>query len=94
MATGFSVKPLRFATFVGLMISLCSFALIVWLIIYKLVYGIDIQGWTSLATMGLFLGGIQLVALGVLGEYLGRSYLKLNGKPQAIVKETTRKRYG
>lgn len=90
MATGFSVKPLRMATFMGLIISLFAFALIVGLIIYKLTFDIEIQGWASLATIGLFLGGVQLVALGVIGEYVGRSYLKLNCKPQAIVKETTR----
>jgi len=91
MATGFSVKPLRLATLFGFCISIVAFFLILGLFVFKLVFDINIQGWTSLAVIILFMGGVQLVALGIIGEYLGRSYLKLNGKPQAIVKETIRK---
>jgi len=90
MATGFSVRPLRLASLFGFFISIGAFILIFWLLYYKLIYNIDVQGWTSLAIISLFMGGMQLMALGIVGEYLGRSYLKLNGKPQAIVKEMTR----
>lgn len=88
MSTGFSVKPLRLATFFGFCISIAAFFLILGLFVFKLIFDIDIQGWTSLAVISLFMGGVQLIALGIIGEYLGRSYLKLNGKPQVIVKET------
>ncbi|MBV5327763.1 MAG: glycosyltransferase family 2 protein, partial [Chlorobium sp.] len=94
MATGFSVKPLRLATFMGFVISFIAFLLIGSLIIFKLYSDIEIEGWASLATIGLFMGGVQLIALGIIGEYIGRSYLKLNRKPQSTVKETTRKEYG
>lgn len=94
MATGFSVKPLRLATLLGFAASFFAFLLIIALIIFKLFLGIQIQGWASLATISLFLGGVQLLALGIMGEYMGRSYLKLNGKPQSIVKETTRRKHG
>ncbi len=89
MATGFSVKPLRMATFFGFFISLSAFFLIIGLLIYKLIFDVDVKGWTSLAVISLFMGGVQLVALGIIGEYIGRGYLKLNGKPQAIIKETS-----
>jgi glycosyltransferase involved in cell wall biosynthesis len=91
MATGFSVKPLRIATLFGFCISIVAFCLILGLFVFKLIFDINIQGWTSLAVISLFMGGVQLVALGIIGEYVGRSYLKLNGKPQVIVKETVRK---
>lgn len=94
MATGFSVKPLRLATLMGFVISLIAFMLIIGLFFLKVYSQIEIQGWTSLAIIGLFMGGVQLIALGIAGEYIGRSYLKLNGKPQSIVKETTRRTYG
>jgi glycosyltransferase involved in cell wall biosynthesis len=89
MATGFSVKPLRLATFFGFYISIAAFLFIIYLIMSKLLFDIDVKGWTSLAVISLFMGGVQLIALGIIGEYMGRSYLKLNGKPQAIIKDNT-----
>lgn len=89
MATGFSVKPLRMATFFGFYISLAAFIFIVWLLTFKLLFDIEVKGWTSLAVISLFMGGVQLIALGIIGEYMGRSYLKLNGNPQAVIKEIT-----
>jgi polyisoprenyl-phosphate glycosyltransferase len=91
MATGFSVKPLRMATLFGFCISIVAFFSILGLFVFKLFFDVDIQGWTSLVIISLFMGGVQLIALGIIGEYLGRSYLKLNGKPQVIIKETTEK---
>jgi len=87
MATSFSVLPLRIATFAGLFISICSFLLGLYFIFAKLFGGSVPDGWTSLIVVVLFLGGIQLLSLGIIGEYIGRSYLKLNGKKQYIIKE-------
>jgi len=87
MATSFSVLPLRLATIVGFVISILSFVLGVYFILSKLFGSYTPDGWTSLIVIILFLGGIQLLSLGIIGEYIGRSYLKVNGKKQYIVKE-------
>lgn len=87
MATGFSVLPLRIATYVGLLVSMSSFIFGTILILNKLIFGVSLQGWTSTIVIILFLGGIQLMTLGILGEYIGRIYLKLNGKKQYIIKD-------
>ena len=87
MATSFSVLPLRIATMTGMLISLLSFILGVYFIGLKIFGDVVLDGWTSLMVIILFLGGIQLLSLGIIGEYIGRSYLKINGKKQYIVKE-------
>ena len=92
MATGFSVLPLRLATYVGLIVSFSAFIFGIVLILNKLIFGVSSVGWTSIIVIILFLGGIQLMTLGILGEYIGRIYLKLNGKKQFIIKEKTNAR--
>lgn len=87
MATGFSVSPLRVSTYLGLIISILSFILASFYIIQKIFFDYAPEGWTSIIVTVLFLGGIQLMTLGILGEYIGRIYLKLNGKNQYIVRE-------
>lgn len=89
MATGFSVLPLRLATYIGLIVSFIAFLFGIALILNKLIFGVSLVGWTSTIVIILFLGGIQLMTLGILGEYIGRIYLKLNGKKQFIIKEKT-----
>ena len=92
MATGFSVLPLRLATYIGLIVSFSAFLFGIVLILNKLIFGVSLVGWTSTIVIILFLGGIQLMTLGILGEYIGRIYLKLNGKKQFIIKEKTNAR--
>ena len=87
MATSFSVLPLRLATFVGFIISIFSFLLGVYFIGLKIFGDNTLEGWTSLTVIILFLGGIQLISIGIIGEYVGRSYLKLNGKKQYFIKD-------
>ena len=87
MATSFSVLPLRLATFIGFIISTFSFILGIYYIIVKLFFDTAPDGWTSLIVIVLFLGGIQLFSIGIIGEYIGRNYLKINQKPQFIIKE-------
>ena len=87
MATGFSVLPLRMSTYLGVIISFITFILSVYFIIAKLFYNQAPDGWTTIVVVVLFLGGIQLLTLGIIGEYIGRIYLKLNGKNQYIIKE-------
>ncbi len=87
MATSFSILPLRIATMMGVFISIISFILGIYFIFLKLFSNTAPTGWTSLMVVVLFLGGIQLISLGIIGEYLGRSYLKLNKKQQFVVGE-------
>ena len=88
MLTGFSVVPLRVASILGFFFSISGFIIALWLVFFKSITGETPVGWTSLLVVILFLGGIQLVALGFIGEFLGRTYLAANNYPQFSVKET------
>lgn len=87
MATSFSVLPLRVATYLGIIISLISFCLGIYYLFLGLFSDNIPHGWTTLIVVILFLGGVQLISIGIIGEYIGRSYLKLNKKYQFVVKE-------
>lgn len=89
MATSFSVFPLRVATFFGFLLSAASIIITFILVIQKLTDPSVIMGWTSLMAAILFVGGVQIFCIGLLGEYLGRTYLRVNGKPQFVVRATT-----
>ena len=86
--TGFSVAPLRFASILGFCFSISGFIIALWLVLFKSISGETTVGWTSLLVVILFLGGIQLVALGVIGEFLGRTYLAANNYPQFSIRKT------
>ncbi|BAZ45789.1 family 2 glycosyl transferase [Chondrocystis sp. NIES-4102] len=88
--TSFSLLPLKIWSYIGVIISLISFFYALFLIIRTLLLGIDVPGYASLMVAILFLGGIQLITLGVLGEYLGRVYEEVKGRPLYLVRE----RYG
>jgi len=92
MATSFSVSPLRFASFMGFGISLFSIIMIGIIFIQKMIHPEMAAGWASLIATILFIGGVQTLCIGMIGEYLGRTYLKLNGKPQYTVGALTWKR--
>ena len=89
MATNFSIVPLRITSFVGLCFAGVGFVLALVLIIQKLTLDRMPIGWSSLIVTVLIVGGVQLLALGMLGEYLGRVLLILNSRPQYVVGETT-----
>jgi len=84
---GFSVMPLKMITLVGGGISAVSFIYMVFVILQKLVWGIDIPGYPTLVVLVLLLGGLQLFALGIIGEYLGRNYIEVKKRPIYIAKE-------
>ena len=88
MATGFSVKPLRIASLLGIIFSLSSFTVLIWLVFIRSPSSEIPMGWTSLIVVIIFFGGIQLLALGLIGEYLGRTYLLSNNHPQFSIKES------
>ena len=86
--TGFSSQPLRLATHVGALFAFVSFALMVGLTIFKLLGGEGlVTGWTSMIVAVLFLGGVQLLAIGILGEYIGRIYEEVKGRPLYLVRD-------
>ena len=85
--TSFSHVPLQLATWLGFLTSLFAFAYIVVVVVLKFV-GISWPGYTSLMAAILFLGGVQLVMIGLLGEYLGRVYDEVKGRPLYLVQDT------
>lgn len=89
MFTSFSILPLRFASLAGVVVALCGAALAVWFAIERLCSGPnpETRGWASLIVVVLLVSGTQLVVLGVIGEYLGRLFLKEGGRPQFVVRE-------
>jgi glycosyltransferase involved in cell wall biosynthesis len=88
--TSFSTVPLRLWTYVGSCISLISLAYAVYMVLDKLFFGSDVPGYPSLITAILFLGGVQLIGIGVLGEYIGRIYLETKHRPRYVIKEMIR----
>lgn len=87
LVTGFSVKPLRIASLVGIATSLAGFLLGLYYIIDFFIDGKVREGWTTIVVLILFIGGLVLMSLGMIGEYVGRIYLILGGKPQYSIKE-------
>jgi undecaprenyl-phosphate 4-deoxy-4-formamido-L-arabinose transferase len=87
LATNFSIVPLRVATLTGGFISLVAFLLGLFFLVQSLFLRRAPEGWPSLAVTILFLGGIQLVGLGAVGEYIGRIYIAQNKRPQFTVRE-------
>jgi glycosyltransferase involved in cell wall biosynthesis len=86
--TSLSIQPLRFASHAGLLLSFVSLAGMVIVVVYKLAGGSGlIPGWTSLFTAMLFIGGIQLLALGLLGEYIGRIHDEVRQRPLYFVRD-------
>ncbi|NBS17637.1 MAG: glycosyltransferase [Gammaproteobacteria bacterium] len=88
--TSFSTDPLRIWTYIGLMISLMSFGFALFILFKVLILGIDVPGYASLMVAITFLGGLQLVGIGILGEYLGRTYLESKRRPIYVVREIHR----
>lgn len=84
--TTFSIKPLRVATFLGVLLAIIGFVIVIVLIIEKFVRGDIMLGWTSLIATNILIGGLILMVLGITGEYIGRIYLSLNQEPQYIVR--------
>jgi glycosyltransferase involved in cell wall biosynthesis len=86
--TSFSFLPLKVWSYVGLLVSIPSLFYAGFLLIRTLVFGRDLPGYASIMVAVLFLGGVQLVSLGVLGEYLGRVYEEVKGRPLYLVRES------
>lgn len=86
--TSMSIRPLHLIAWLGILVSLLGLAGIIWAVAMHAI-GNTIAGWTSLLCVICFLGGIQLVSLGILGEYVGKTYLETKGRPRYIISERT-----
>jgi glycosyltransferase involved in cell wall biosynthesis len=88
--TSFSNAPLRMATFLGAATAFAAFAYGGFIVVRTLVFGADLPGYASLISVMLFLSGMQLLALGVIGEYVGRTYLEAKRRPAFVVRKVWR----
>lgn len=84
--TSFSTAPLKFSTYFGLVVSIFSFVMAVYFFFQKLILDIPISGYASIIVSIFFLGGVQLMSIGVLGEYVGRIYIEVKNRPRYILK--------
>lgn len=84
--TSFSTAPLRVWTYLGTSFAVIGFLYAIYYILRTLIFGIDVPGYASLLTAILFLGGIQLIGIGVIGEYVGRIYIESKQRPIYIVR--------
>ena len=85
--TSFSLVPLKVWGYLGLGFASCAFGYGSFLILRTIILGVDVPGYASLMVTVLFLGGIQLMSLGILGEYLGRVYQEVKGRPLYLVRD-------
>ena len=83
--TSFSIAPLRLTTLIGIIVSLLGFIFMCKVLIKAIFWGDPVQGYSSLMVVILFLGGIQLISLGIIGEYLGKTYMEVKKRPVYIV---------
>lgn len=91
--TSFTTAPLRLSSILGFIIAILSFILMLFHLVKALIWGDPIQGFPTLVVIILFLGGMQLLSIGILGEYLGRVFNESKNRPVYIVREHNGKRY-
>lgn len=85
--TSYTTAPLRLATFVGIVSSLWSFLYMLYFFVKSLIWGDSVQGFPTIITVLLFMGGMILLSLGILGEYIGRIFNEVKGRPPYFIRE-------
>ena len=85
--TAFSTAPLAFAAFMGVLFCLAAFALIIFTIVRKAIFGDPTSGWPSLVCIISLISGVQLFCLGIVGQYLAKTYMEVKRRPIYLVKE-------
>lgn len=88
----YTIAPLRIASILGLFISFIAFLYLIYIIVTTLIYGEHVQGYPTIMVTVLFLGGIQLIGLGIIGEYLGRVFNEVKGRPAYFINSYNGKR--
>lgn len=89
--TAFSIKPLRIANLLGVLCAAIGFIFLVYVVVRRIIYGdFGAMGWSSLISVILFMGGIIMCILGMMGEYVGRIYLSINNAPQFVIRDVIR----
>ncbi len=86
--TSLSIKPIRFITGFGVFVALVSFIGVLWAVI-EAALGLTVSGWASMTSIICFVSGVQLICLGVIGEYIGKIYLESKHRPRYIISDTT-----
>lgn len=89
--TSLSVKPIRMIMGLGIIIAMMSFVGVIWSIVMALL-GRTVAGWASMVCIVAFIGGVQLICTGVIGEYIGKIYMEVKHRPRYIINERTEKR--
>lgn len=84
----FSQAPLSIASLMGLFLTVASFAAILFIVVRRLLFGDPVAGWASTACIILFMGGLQLLCMGIIGQYLAKTYLEVKKRPHYIIAET------
>lgn len=84
----FSQVPLSFASWFGVIMTVCSFIAVVFIIIRKLLFGDPVAGWASLACIITFIGGVQLFCMGIMGQYIAKTYMEVKRRPHYIISES------
>ena len=85
----FSVIPLQLASIFGVLLSFLSFIAVLFILFRTIIYGDPVAGWPSLICVITFIGGIQLLCIGILGNYLAKTYLETKKRPIYIVRESS-----
>ncbi len=88
--TSFSVLPLRLASLTGITLALLAFVYAMVVVIEKLLFGVDVPGWPTVVVSIMFFAGVQLLFIGVLGEYLARVYEEVKGRPPYVIADISR----
>jgi polyisoprenyl-phosphate glycosyltransferase len=89
--TSFSLAPLRIASYLGTFVAGISLLYGTWIVVRTWIFGKDLPGYASIFTAVLFLGGVQLICLGIIGEYLGRTYLEAKRRPAFVIRRIHRR---
>ena len=87
----FSQAPLSIASLMGLVLTFVSFAAMLFIIVRRLLFGDPVAGWASTACIILFMGGLQLLCMGIIGQYLAKTYMEVKHRPHYIIAETNDK---
>lgn len=88
--TSFSTAPLRLVTYVGMSVAILAMIYGTFIVLRTLIYGIDLPGYASIVSLVAFLSGVQLLAIGIVGEYVGRSYMESKSRPPYVIRRIYR----